>query len=51
MNTKAEINEAIHDYQTTQFGGWTWASTEPVHPREAGRFARQPDGSIDTPKT
>ncbi len=51
MNTKTEINQAIHDYQTTQFGGWSWASAEPVHPREAGRFARQPDGSIDTPKT
>jgi redox-sensitive bicupin YhaK (pirin superfamily) len=49
MTTKAEINQAIHDFQTTQFGGWTWASTEPVHPREAGRFARQPDGTIDTP--
>ncbi|MBL0220481.1 MAG: pirin family protein [Myxococcales bacterium] len=49
MNTKAEINQAIHDYQTTQFGGWSWPSTEPVHPRDAGRFARQPDGTIDRP--
>lgn len=49
MNTKAEINQAIHDFQTTGFGGWTWASTEPVHPRDAGRFARRPDGSIDRP--
>ncbi len=49
MNTKAEINQAIHDYQTTQFGGWSWPSTEPVHPRDAGRFARQPDGTVDRP--
>ncbi|MBL9012908.1 MAG: pirin family protein [Myxococcales bacterium] len=48
MNTKQQINEAIRDYQTTQFGGWSWASTEPVHPREAGRFARRPDGTIET---
>jgi redox-sensitive bicupin YhaK (pirin superfamily) len=49
MNTKQQINEAIRDYQTTQFGGWSWRSNEPVHPRDAGRFARQPDGTLDTP--
>ena len=49
MNTKAEIHQAIRDYQTTQFGGWTWPSAEPVHPREAGRFARLIDGTVERP--
>ncbi len=49
MNTKAEIQQAIRDYQTTQFGGWRWASPEPVHPRDAGRFAEHADGTIDRP--
>jgi len=49
MNTKAEIHQAIRDYQLTQFGGWTWPSSEPVHPRDAGRFARHADGRIERP--
>ncbi|MBA3458950.1 MAG: pirin family protein [Deltaproteobacteria bacterium] len=49
MNTKQQIHEAIHDFQTTQFGGWSWASNEPVHPRDAGRFARRPDGTMEKP--
>ncbi len=51
MNTRAEINQAIRDYQLTQFGGWSWASHEPVHARDAGRFAKHADGRIDKPKT
>ena len=49
MNSKAEIQQAIRDYQLTQFGGWTWPSAEPVHPRDAGRFARHADGRIERP--
>jgi len=49
MNTRAEIHQAIRDYQTTRFGGWSWASAEPVHPREEGRFARFADGTIERP--
>ncbi|MDB4961877.1 MAG: hypothetical protein JWP01_1876 [Myxococcales bacterium] len=49
MTTKTEIQQAIRDYQVTRFGGWSWPSDEPVHPREAGRFARHADGSIDRP--
>ncbi|HEY4056700.1 MAG TPA: pirin family protein [Kofleriaceae bacterium] len=50
MNTKAEIQTAIRDYQETQFGGWKWSSTEPVHPRDAGRFAQHADGTVDRPE-
>jgi hypothetical protein len=44
MNSAGEIRQAMIDYQTTQFGGWPWPSDAPVHPREAGRFARHADG-------
>jgi redox-sensitive bicupin YhaK (pirin superfamily) len=49
MNTRAEIEQAIRDYQRTQFGGWPFASTDPVHPREEGRFARHADGRLERP--
>jgi quercetin 2,3-dioxygenase len=44
MNSPAEIHQAFVDYQRTGFGGWPWSSDAPVHPREAGRFARHADG-------
>ncbi len=47
MNTRAEIQQAFADYQQTRFGGWPWKSDDPVHAREEGRFARQPDGTIE----
>lgn len=47
MNTRAEIEEAIRDYQRTGFGGWPWPKDAPVHPREAGRFAKHADGRIE----
>lgn len=50
MNTRQEIQQAVHDYQRTQFGGWPWPSPDPVHPREQGRFALHPDGRRDQPK-
>ena len=49
MNTEAEIRQAFDDYRRTQFGGWPWPRNDPVNPREQGRFARHPDGRIDTP--
>ena len=49
MNTRAEIQEAFADYQRTQFGGWRWPDDAPVHPRDAGRFARHADGRTETP--
>jgi len=47
MNTRAEIQQAIHDYQRTQFGAWPWPSDGPVHDRERGRFARHADGRVE----
>lgn len=49
MNTRAELQQAFDDYQRTRFGGWPWGSDGPVHPREQGRFAKRPDGSVETP--
>ncbi len=47
MNTQAEIQQAMNEYQQTQFGGWPWPSYEHVHPREKGRFAKYPDGVVE----
>ncbi len=44
MNTKEEINEAFKEFNETRFGGWPWPSTDQVHPRTKGRFARHADG-------
>jgi redox-sensitive bicupin YhaK (pirin superfamily) len=44
MNTQAEIRQTLADYQRTQFGGWPWPDSGPVHGREPARFARYPDG-------
>ena len=45
MNTQAEIQQAMNDYQRTEFGGWPWSRRDQVHPREKGRFARHADGT------
>lgn len=47
MNTRAELEQAFRDYQRTQFGGWPFPANDPVHPRDAGRFAKHPDGRIE----
>ena len=44
MNSQQEIQEAMRDYQRTQFGGWPWPEHDHVHPRNAGRFAKHADG-------
>ncbi|GMV39700.1 MAG: hypothetical protein AMXMBFR64_14160 [Myxococcales bacterium] len=49
MNTQAEIQQAFADYRRTRFGGWPWPSSDPVHPRAEGRFARHPDGRVERP--
>ena len=44
MNTREEIQQAFNDYQKTQFGGWPWPVSGPVHPQSKGRFAKHSDG-------
>lgn len=44
MNTAEEIQQAIHDYRRTEFGGWPWPRHDHVHDRAMGRFARYADG-------
>jgi redox-sensitive bicupin YhaK (pirin superfamily) len=44
MNRRSEIEDAVRDYQRTQFGGWPWGASGPVHPRDSGRFAIHADG-------
>lgn len=47
MNTQEEIRQALVDFRQTGFGGWPWPVDDPVHPKEAGRFARHIDGRFD----
>lgn len=46
MNTDAEIQQAMDEYRTTQFGGWPWPHPDNVHEKKKGRFAKYPDGSL-----
>jgi hypothetical protein len=47
MNSREEIQQAIRDYQRTAFGGWPWPSDDPVHAKDAGRFAKHVDGRVE----
>ncbi len=47
MNTQQEIMEAFSEFRRTQFGGWSWPNTAPVHERNQGRFARHIDGKVE----
>lgn len=49
MNTRSQISDAMTDYQRTEFGGWPWPSSGPVHPADSDRFAIHPDGREERP--
>jgi len=42
--SKSDIMQAYKDYQSGKFGRWPFDSDEPVHGKDAGRFAIYPDG-------
>ena len=46
MNSEEEIQQAMQEYRLTQFGGWPWPHPDNVHPKEKGRFAKYPDGTL-----
>ena len=46
---KDEIQEAFDDYNKTNFGGWNWKNSAPVHGYKKERFAKFIDGSVERP--
>jgi hypothetical protein len=48
-NFNAMKTMAVFEFRRTEFAGWPCPSLAPVHPREALRFARFPDGRIEHP--
>ena len=50
MNTKAEIQQTIKEYQRTRFGGWKWDSNAPINGRQDGRFASISETETEYPQ-
>jgi quercetin 2,3-dioxygenase len=48
MNSKEEIIQTIQDYQKTQFGGWPWPQQDMIHGSKIEKFAKYPNGRIET---
>ena len=44
-NSQEEIQETMAEYRKTQFGGWPFDSSSPVHGKTNNRFARFSDGT------
>ena len=49
MNTQQEVVQALRDFQRTEFGGWPWPTHAQTH-GTAKRFAKHPDGRVETPE-
>jgi redox-sensitive bicupin YhaK (pirin superfamily) len=50
MNSREEILQTFQDFQRTRFGGWSWEREDMVHGPEIRRFAKYPNGKIETPR-
>lgn len=44
-NSNEELQETMQAYRSTQFGGWPWNSSGPVHDKSKGKFSKHPDGT------
>ncbi len=44
MNSIQDLEQAMIDYERTQFGGWPWNVPDPVNKRDDGRFASYRNG-------
>ena len=49
MNTRSEIEEAFFDYKKTEFGGWKWGNSDPVHGYKREKFAKLINGETIKP--
>ena len=49
MNTRSEIEEAFFDYKKTEFGGWRWGNSDPVHGYKKEKFAKLINGETIKP--